>query len=117
MKQPERSVFEGGMEDEQVLVIAPQVRELTRSAGWTAYAEMLKGRRVQAREAALEDDLARVLYWKGFVAGLKEAEELPATVLAAAEGLLNRREVEDRAAAVKPRRAFGEEDDAGDTSF
>lgn len=91
----ERSKFETRLDADQTLEVAGPIRDLTRSASWPVYVELLKGARIQAREIAFDEAADQMGYWKGFVDGLKAAENLPQEVLMVADGVLERRDMVD----------------------
>lgn len=78
--------------DEECVDYAPALERLMATEEWGLLLELMKFARTQGREAALEDDEKRILYWKGFVEGLKVVEEFPRSVVARARQLADREE-------------------------
>lgn len=98
MPTPERSRFEGVVPEEQAVELASLLQDLINSRGWAAYVELLKLERLNAREQAFDDSDANFSAHKGYVEGLKIAEQIPQLVIATARREARR---EDNAGVVR----------------
>ncbi len=78
---PERSPYEQGLTEEQVMEVAPVLSELVATAGWRALIALITGDRVTARERALAGDEADIKKWKGYIEGLTVVENIPHFIL------------------------------------
>lgn len=83
-KQPavtERSPFELDLSPEQVIELSGPMQQLIQSPAWKTFEDLLVGYRIRARQQAFEGDESGFQFWKGFVAGLQKAQELPQEIL------------------------------------
>lgn len=81
----ERSKWEERVvSDEEALEMAPVLDDLVRSPGWKLYVELLQGARSRTRAAGFEESKDQFDFFKGLVAGLTVASDLPGDVLAQA---------------------------------
>lgn len=84
----ERSaVFDGQLDDAEVLGVADQLAGLTAHPGWALYLELLKNAKTWYRQLGFEDDSANFQQWKGRVEGLESATEIVPQILARAQVL------------------------------
>lgn len=82
----ERSTWERGITPGDCLQLAPMMKALVAHPAWPLYIEALRTARIMAREQATEaEDMGTVKSFKGYVEGLKSAEEYPGWIIAAAE--------------------------------
>lgn len=115
----ERSKWEEAAEftEQETLELAGPMRNLLASPDWGAFAEMLKVSRIRAREISNNDakDFNDVLYWRGYVAGLLAAEEVPKSLVRDAEDII--RQEEKISVGKTPSRRRQSFEDDGDASF
>lgn len=107
-KQPERSSFESHITREQALELSPSMQQLVQNPAWKVLEDVLTGYRVQAREQALEGEESGFQFWKGFVAGMKAAQDTPRDILEAATKVAQDEEARGR----QPRVRLADVEDA-----
>lgn len=112
----ERSQYEDKLEfgEKEILSLAGPLKRLLDSEPWDVYREMLKLSRIRAKDIALEDEESQLKFWRGYVAGLLAAEEVPRSILRDYAKIVIKDEATKKVDPKQTRRVL---EDEGDASF
>lgn len=86
----DRSKFEVGISDEQLLEILPRLLELQQSPAFRLYLELVKAGQIQAREFGFDQGKDLFDYFKGMIEGMGQARFMVDTLVQRASDLVKR---------------------------
>lgn len=75
------------LSDAEILEIADNIEGVVKHPGWPILMELAKGSRNMAGQIALDDEQAKLPYWKGYKQALLDFAATPSYILARAKQL------------------------------
>lgn len=110
----ERSKFELGVDDDELLLILPYLLELQQGQAYNSvYRDLIQAGMIQAREVGFDSGVDTFEYFKGMIEGLRQARDLVDDLVKRAEGIAARDKAEEKL----KRQPLPRRDQESDTSF